>query len=391
VLAEDDERAKEADRTFGMDFENYVIGSSIPGRGNYDYNHEGFRQARAEVLTRVWDLGWRSDAFSDVDQTIGRDRERFGREVVRIERYGKKYGWIAYYELIGRQTDRGEQRDRWVGGDRNVSPDCDPSFPEEPPVLPITLPHWAPAEEVDERQWLVSGTIQVPEALWAPDQLHGVTDWLLAEGFLEHQRSGRRVFGFFRTLLVDPGDLDEALAMIEQQEYPGNDFLPRLASISDVFAGEVPWSPRYRSPNDEDDFPRALRRDWGEEGVRIGQLAVDLDPVGRKSPAALSQAYAVPSYEFAAEFSLRQLPGTLDLVGLDGIRASATFAGVDPWVGHLLFIRRALVEQHAKGRRVVQVAWGERVPAVDWHSTPDWVTAVYQAHENIWREHRVVV
>jgi hypothetical protein len=37
-------------------------------------------------------------------------------------------------------------------------------------------------------------------------------------------------------------------------------------------------------------------------------------------------SYDVPSFEFAARFDLRQLPGTVDLVdlvGLDGRRASA--------------------------------------------------------------------
>jgi hypothetical protein len=33
----------------------------------------------------------------------------------------------------------------------------------------------------------------------------------------------------------------------------------------------------------------------------------------------------------------------LDLVGLDGVRASATFRTEEPWRGHLLFVRRDLV------------------------------------------------
>lgn len=390
TLAEDDERATEAERTFGMDFENYVIGSSIQGRENYDFDHEGFRRARAEVLARVWELGWRVNSFGDLDRIIGGDRDRFGRDGARIERYGKKYGWIAYYELIGRQIDRREERDRWVGADRNVSPDCDPTFPDEPPVLSIALPQWAPVEAVDERQWVASGTIEIPQQLWAPDELHGVSDWILAEGFLEQRVSGRRVFGFFRTLLLDRSDLDEALGMIDQQEYLGNDFFPRLVSVRDVFAGEVPWSPRYRSPDDEEGFPRGLRRNWQDDGVGVRQLAVDLEPVERNGPTALSRAYAVPSYEFAEQFSLRQLPGTLDLVGLDGVRASATFSVAAPWTGHALFVRRDLVMQYTGGRVAVQVAWGERTPAVDWQSTPEWVTTVYQAHKHVWCERRVI-
>jgi hypothetical protein len=47
----------------------------------------------------------------------------------------------------------------------------------------------------------------------------------------------------------------------------------------------------------------------------------------------LKQSYYVPSFEFAARFGLRQLPGTLDLVSLDGVRASATFRAHEPWRG----------------------------------------------------------
>lgn len=389
ALAEDDDRAVEADRTFGMDFENYVIGSVIDGRRNYDVEHAGFRQARAEVLARVWELGWRAEKFTDVDRLIGGERERFGRETARIERYGKKYGWIGYHELVGRLCERGEHRESWSAAGRNLHPDCDPTFPDEPPMLPLTLPQWAPAEPVDERRWLREGPIKVPPQLWSPDELHGVGDWMLAEGFVEHKAAGRRVFGFFRTVLLDQSDLDAAQAMIDDQEYLGNDFFPRLASLGDLFAGEMPWSRRFVTPRDEQ-YPDVLQRDWQDSGIRVGQLAVDFEPIERKGPGLLSQGYAVPSHEFATEFSLRQMPGTLDLVGLDGTRASAAFAVAHPWTGHLLFLRREMVLAYAGDRAVVQVAWGERAPAVDWYSTPEWVSTAYRAHQHVWRQRRLV-
>ncbi len=115
VMADDDPNAQECSSTLGMDFENYVIGGAIEGRRNYDYDHAGFRRARGEVMARVWDLGWRAALLGDIDQAIATGGPRFGREPTRVERYGKKYGWIAYYELIGRLADAGQIRDRWVG------------------------------------------------------------------------------------------------------------------------------------------------------------------------------------------------------------------------------------------------------------------------------------
>jgi hypothetical protein len=95
----------------------------------------------------------------------------------------------------------------------------------------------------------------------------------------------------------------------------------------------------------------------------------------------------VPSFEFAARFGLRQLAGALDLVSLDGIRASVTFRAQDPWEGHLLFLRRDLVTDFAGDRRIVQVAWTERTLTADWNAEPPWARAVYQ---DMWRDTRVL-
>jgi hypothetical protein len=65
-----------------------------------------------------------------------------------------------------------------------------------------------------------------------------------------------------------------------------------------------------------------------------------------------------------------QLPGTLDLVSLDGVRASATFKAEAPWRGHLLFLRRDLVTGNAGGRRIMQDTWGEHEVTVDWNAVP---------------------
>lgn len=392
TMAEDDPNAEECDRTLRMDFENYVIGSAIQGRRNYDFQNAEFCRARGEVMARVWNLGWRAALLGDVDRSIADAAYRFGREG-KVERYGKKYGWIAYYELIGRLADAGRMRDRWVGGGRNISPDTDPSFPDEPPVVPIPLPEWAPTGSTNDEVWLRTGAVDVPEDVWSPDELHGVAGgWLLVEGFLEHKREGRSVWAFFRTLLLEPDDLDPALTMIGERDYLGNDFLPKLPSVHGVFAGEAPWSPRFQVWFDDDDpySAPALRHDWQDEGISLRQVAIKL-PTGEAGTAtALKQSYDVPSFEFAAQFGLRQQPETLDLVDFDGRRASATFRTEEPWRGHLLYIRRDLAADFAGDHRIVQVGWGEREVTVDWHSVPDWLRNAQQRGENAWRNLRVI-
>jgi hypothetical protein len=392
-MGDDDPNAAECASTFGMDFENYVIGSAFEDRGNYDYHHVGFREARGEVLARVWDLGWRAELFGDIDRGIADAANRPGGERAKTERYGKKYGWIAYYELVGRLDDAGIVRDRWIGAGRIVTPDIDPSFPEEPREAPMQLPEWAPSGPLDDEAWFRSGELVVPADLWSRDEIYGISGgWVLVEGFLEHRREERRVFGFFRTLLLDPDDVEAAVELIGEHEYLGNDFFPRLLTARGVFAGEVPWSPRFNVRADESfdaDHPHsALRHEWSDVGIKFGQAAVELVTVEGDSPTALKGSYDVPSFEFADLFRLRQLPGTLDLVDFDGVRASATFRTAKPWRGKLLFVRRDLIVGLAGNRPIVQVAWGERGLTFERGSVPAWVSAVYEGYEYVWSDIR---
>lgn len=209
---------------------------------------------------------------------------------------------------------------------------------------------------------------------------------------MEHRRDGRGVFGFIRTLLLDPVDVAPALEMISERKYLGNHFFPELPTISGVFAGEVPWSPRFDVCYDDDDTGShpALRHDWRDNGIRLEQVAVELQTSDTDSPTALKRSYDMASFKFASRFGLRQLPGTLDLVGFDGVRASATFRVEGPWRGHLLFLRRDLVVEFAGDRQIVQVGWGEREITVDWSAVPAWIRETHQTYAHVWRHIQIL-
>lgn len=394
LMKDDDPNAAECDRTFGMDFENYVIGTAINGRANHDYDHPDYVRARAEIMARVWELGWREKAFGSIDQAIAMAAGRRFGELGDVERYGKKYGWIAYHEMIGRLVDDGKAPSLF-GGVERLMPDIDPTFPDQPLTVPFPLlPLWAPAGQINDQVWVVSGAVSVPDELWSPDHLLGEPGgWILAEGYLDHRVHGRNVFGFFRTLVLDQSATASALKLVNEQEYPGNRFFPSLPTVRDVFAAEMPWSPRFALAFDDDpvsDFPRpSLSRDWRDPGIRFEQVAVEFAPESR-SQIGLRGAYDVPSFDFAHRFQLRQLPGSVDLVDQEGRRASAALRAEKPWKGNLLFLRRDLVEEFAGDRSIVQVAWGEREVAVDWSSAPDWVRAAQRSHANIWRHIRTL-
>lgn len=258
--------------------------------------------------------------------------------------------------------------------------------------MPFPLPEWAPPVRRTTRNGSALEQCTFRRDYGHAASLHEVAEeWLLVEGFVEHRRDGRKVFGFFRTLLLEPTDTAPALKLAQGLDYPGNHFFPEIPTIRGVFAGETPWSPRFdiRFDDDPDSRP-SLRRDWQEEGIGVGQVAVELATGEGESPTALDRSYDVPSYEFAARFRLRQLPGTLDLVDVDGVRASAVFRTEDPWRGQMLFLRRDLVVDFAGDRRIVQVAWGEREVTVEWSAPPPWVRVAREKYEHVWRDIEVL-
>ncbi|MBE1554857.1 NACHT domain-containing protein [Sporosarcina limicola] len=58
--------------------------------------------AQRWVCKRAYELGWKKDLFEDFEQTHS---SNYGRGTSTIERIGKKYQWIAFYELLARMSD----------------------------------------------------------------------------------------------------------------------------------------------------------------------------------------------------------------------------------------------------------------------------------------------
>lgn len=72
---------------------------SAPKHGDSRYSAD---QARRWVFAHTLALGWTPELFGEQDRLIGHGR---GREAHKAERWGKKYEWIAYHELLARIAD----------------------------------------------------------------------------------------------------------------------------------------------------------------------------------------------------------------------------------------------------------------------------------------------
>lgn len=88
------------------DFGKYVLGSSLDYFKTADRTQLK-RRARRAIFTRTVDLGWTPEKFAEIEQRRHRDHNG------RVERYGKKYQWIGYYEVLGRLADNHQLSERW--------------------------------------------------------------------------------------------------------------------------------------------------------------------------------------------------------------------------------------------------------------------------------------
>ena len=227
-----------------MDFGNYTLGRLFEDRSNYDYEHAGHRAATDQILGVVYDLGWRTGEFSSVDQTLG--RQATDRNPGRVERYGKKYSWIGLYLVAGKLNARGDRVYR-------LEVDIDPTFPQMPAPLPLTIPSWVRPTPADDREWLIKGIVKVPDDLMYAETLAGVEGpWILVHAELnaKDEKTGRDGYGLFNTIAIAPSDLEAIVGNWERQDHPGRDLID-LPTAYYLFAGEIPWHKRMVTSGDD--------------------------------------------------------------------------------------------------------------------------------------------
>ncbi|KGM09736.1 hypothetical protein N869_06235 [Cellulomonas bogoriensis 69B4 = DSM 16987] len=90
------------------DFGKYIVEPAID---HFDVANEKELRRLVErvIFTRVLEMGWNPEQFDDVEYG------RRGGHDGPVERYGKKYQWIAFYEVLGQLADNFQLRERWSG------------------------------------------------------------------------------------------------------------------------------------------------------------------------------------------------------------------------------------------------------------------------------------
>jgi hypothetical protein len=372
----------ENDYLIDLYFEGHVIRDLIPDGPIFGAGSRDYLFIQNQVQKRISNLGFSVARFGDVDHVITEHMWRAeGRGEEAAEQYGKKYLWIAYYELYGFRSDRRELREdqqEYVDGERISEADIDPSFPQsprawmEPPLLDIFA-----GAPLAPRDWLSSGPKPQVQQFFHLSRLDGETGpWILLYGYLEQTAKfdGRRIFSFLSGYLTDPDDLKSLVADFHPSTITGSPAIPRPHSHDYLFFGEIPWSDRFRMDlgTSDDAQPRDLGQAFAYSDGNSWHTGIALEIPYRtfsweSHHSTLNQVSGtyVPSPSLCDFLGLTARQGEWDLFDRDGRRATLYRefkTDRDMYGSKWLYIRRDLLAHYLshKDRSLVWLVWGER-------------------------------
>ncbi|MBP5977798.1 hypothetical protein HW132_35145, partial [Brasilonema sp. CT11] len=241
-----------SDSPFHMDFENYTLGSLVPKRNNYDFKNSEYKKIRSQILWRVKKLGWSSEQFKDVDSSISNERyrPRMGSDGTRVDRYGKKYSWIAYFEMLGYLLDQGFLENV---RERTLIFDIDPSFPDPINKVKLIEDDFLGDTDISTQEWIKNGpTPNVAPYLQKAEVHQSKGPWVMLDGFVTNQdeNRGRKLYCYIRSFLVNNREAESLYEYLSKLDLDDR-WLPEKPTVNYTFAGEIPWCETF--PEYEDD------------------------------------------------------------------------------------------------------------------------------------------
>ena len=345
-----------------MDFNNYTIGRLIPDRRNYDDSHPDYIQTRRTILKRMIQLGYEPEKFQEIDRGIG-SSSYYDRDV-KIDRYGKKYSWIAFYEMYGWKADR-ELLDDWRSNERCSDVSIDPTFPK-------VTNSWNPAltdiftdAPNDIGEWIVNGPAPNYLDLLKTQQITENENWILLNGFLQEDSKTdyREIFTFMRGFFVANEHVPTISEFVCNKDYLGNNALPQIPENHYKYAGEMVLGSTFLNLN-QDVSSRVRFDEWDESSFLI---EVPVQSYSWESyHSSLNQAGGIdfPNPEICQRLDLKYHNGDPDLY--DGHGVASIFrtlkSDIDNLQGNLSYLRKDLFQKYLieTGQTFVWILWGER-------------------------------
>lgn len=401
---------REGNYPLGFDWGNYTLGRIVPDRSPYQDTDE-FKKVRRQIFWRIYELGYNLRDFGEIDKRIAsRDHSLRADVPGKTERYGKKYCWIAYFELAGYRADKGLLKDDWTI--RGSEVDIDPSFPESSSKTKVIARSLIDDKYTPDKWVKEEKPIDISN-LFVLDKINKVKGkWVLLEGFISEKNKSKNKGVVIKIggVLVDNSEARNlvSLYMRKKEQDEGRDTdIPDSESDYYTYAGEIPWCetfPKIEYPqtmefkmNDKKIVKKKItvvipsffsdKKNKGGEpaATSIEQEVLDYDEMERqgiikKIPVmvpvrsfcwesyhcVLNQAgnVEVVNKEIAHKLKLRIEPQGFNLFERNGNQASFNIGYGSTWTNGYTFVYlredllKVYLEKHNKS--LVWLIWGER-------------------------------
>ena len=394
------EREYDSSGPMRMDFSNYTLGRIVKDGHAYANPPEKIK-VRKQIYWRIHSLGWSETLFGKVEIQLGNDNY-YGssRHHTPVERYGKKYSWIAYFENAGLRDDLGLLEKEW-NPFRMSSTDIDPSFPEQTPNEIFITKDLLGERDTPLAEWYQNGGMPFIEDYLIIRDLKGSQgEWINIDSFISQRdlTAGRQRFTFIRSLALKQADYDEAIELLKLQTLGGR-WLPEKAQNYYSYSGEIFLFPeathdnhvgleftvgnktvmirkgdpdynrtlmwQYRKGGFGKDLPDEIEVEVSETRNFDAQLpAMEYNWESYHSDLNQAGQVTVPAKELALYLGLVSQPQTFDLFDTDGTKASANVWYLKDFSNNhsLTYFRRDLLNRFLRenGLRMVWAIWGER-------------------------------
>jgi hypothetical protein len=244
------------------DFGRYVFQSAFRYWKDLDI------QDLSNIATkRVFELGYDVEKHGEFDRNV----RVYSRSARKPERIGKKYQWIAFYELLAKVSDHYTLYDKYSFKEQPMSfggpwfpyvRDIDPSlFIQNIKREKKSNQWWFHTEYQDwsyshEKWLLVEGNLPNPSEIIEIRDPEG-TEWLLLEAYPEWTEPKvigqdqwsyphKRIWYQLRSYLVKEEEFDHLVEWASSQNFMGR-WMPESYSRYEIFLREYYWSPAYQS------------------------------------------------------------------------------------------------------------------------------------------------
>ena len=297
---------------------------------------------------------------------------RYGRSADgrKTDRYGKKYSWIAFYELAGLRQDK-NLLSEYYDDPRISDTDIDPSFPVKQREYNLVEEDFLGDRKISAEEWIFKSDPPDVTPYLKVDCFCGEEGpWILLEGRLSQRDNqvSRDMFTSLQGLIVKSEESQIIVERLKQNKiYAGR--MPSCPEDFYTYAGEIPWCDTYPANSWEELLFKNVEETVEVEESEDRTFEI-LFPVRENtwedyhSTIVPSRSVATLSRQIADSLSLCGQPQSFDLFEKDGRRASITFRYGEGWgeMQKFTYLREDLLKRYLAeiNGELIWVIWGER-------------------------------